>query len=87
MKEETTKKEEFRIDGAEVWAKIKAFAREGNIRHLILKRKNGNTIFSMTVTIGVILTILAPQIVVIITLIALFLGCSVVVEKSEILDK
>lgn len=83
MNQEKTRKEEFRFDGDKVWEKIKALVRAGNIRHLVLKSKENRAIFSITVTIAVILAILAPQIVVILTLIALFAGYSIVVEKDE----
>lgn len=83
MNGETTKKEEFRFDGDKIWQKIKDLARKGNIRHLVLKSGKNNTIFSMTVTIAVILVILAPQIMVILALVALLFGCSIVVEIDE----
>ena len=78
-----TKKEEFRINGGEVWAKIKELVRAGNVRHLVLNNKKEEKILSMTVTIAAILAILAPQIVVILTIIALFFGCSIVIKKDE----
>lgn len=83
MTKETERTEEFRFDGREVWGKIKTLAKAGNIRHFVFKNKKNETIFSMTVTIGVILAILAPQIVVIVTLIALFAHCSIVIEKEN----
>lgn len=82
MNEENTRKEEFRFDGDKIWGRIKTLARAGNIRHIVLKSRRNNTILSMTVTIGAILVILAPQIMVILALIALFAGCSIVVEKD-----
>ncbi len=82
MTEQTTRKEELRFDGGKVWEKIKSLAKAGNARHLVLK--NNGTFFSMTITIAVILAILAPQIMVMLALIVLFVGYSIVVEKDEI---
>ncbi|MCK9344512.1 MAG: DUF4342 domain-containing protein [Candidatus Pacebacteria bacterium] len=83
MTTETKNTEEFRINGGEVWNKIKELVRAGNVRHLVLNNKKDEKILSMTVTIAAILAILAPQIVVILTIIALFFGCSIVIKKDE----
>lgn len=83
MTEETKKNEEFRIDGGQVWTKVKELVRAGNMRHLVLNNKKNEKILSMTITIATILAILAPQIVVILVIIALFFGCSIVIKKDE----
>lgn len=83
MTDKTKRTEEFRFDGEQIWMKIKAFAKAGNIRRVVFRNKKNESIFSLTVTIAVILTIIAPQIVIIVTLVALLIHCSVVIEKES----
>lgn len=82
MNESTKTTEEFRFGGEEVVAKIKELWRAGNIRHLVLKTKEDKKVFSLTLTIATIVTILLPQLVLIATIIALVLHCSIVIEKE-----
>lgn len=83
MTNNTGNKEIFRINGEEVWKKIKELFRAGMLRHIIFKNKSNEKLFSITVSIAVIIAIILPQPVIILTLVLFILGYSVVVEKEE----
>lgn len=76
--------EEFRVNGGEVWANIKKFVNAGNIRHIIFQNKRGERALSMSVTFAVVIAILAPQFVIIFTIIVLAMGYSIIEEKEEV---
>lgn len=58
--EKETFKEEFKIKGEELIAKIKELIHEGNVRRLIIKDEEGKTYLEIPVTIGVIGAFVAP---------------------------
>lgn len=87
MTNNTGNKEIFRINGGEVWEKIKGLFRVGMLRHIVFKNKDNEKLFSVTVSIAVIIAIILPQPVIILTLILFILGYSVVVEKEEVKEE
>lgn len=82
MDKNTQRTEEFRINGGEVWARIKDLVRAGNKRHLIFINKGGERVLSMSVTLAVVLAILIPQFVIIFTIVALAFHYSIVEERE-----
>jgi hypothetical protein len=83
MSEEKFRTEEFRVDGEELIAKIKNLIKEGNIRRVIIKDKDGKTVFEIPLTFGVVGALIAPQLAAIGAIAALLTEATVVVEKSE----
>lgn len=83
MTNNTGNKEIFRINGGKVWEKIKELFRAGMLRHIVFKNKDERELFSITVSIAAIITIICPQLVLILVLVLFILGYSVVVEKEE----
>jgi hypothetical protein len=83
MSEEKFRTEEFRVDGEELLAKIKNLIKEGNIRRVIIKDKDGKTVFEIPLTFGVVGALIAPQLAAIGAIAALLTEATVVVEKSE----
>lgn len=83
MTNNTGNKEIFRINGGEVWEKIKGLFRAGMLRHIVFKNKDNEKLFSVTASIAVIIVIILPQPVIILTLLLFILGYSFVVEKEE----
>lgn len=83
MPEEKFRTEEFRVDGEELLAKIKNLIQEGNIRRVIIKDKDGKTVFEIPLTFGVAGALIAPQLAAIGAIAALLTEATVVVEKSE----
>ena len=61
MSEEKFRTEEFRVDGEDLLAKIKNLVKEGNIRRIIIKNKEGKVVFEIPLTFGVVGALIAPQ--------------------------
>jgi hypothetical protein len=83
MPEEKFRTEEFRINGEELLAKIKALVHEGNIRRVIIKNKEGVVVMEIPMTLGVVGALVAPTLAAIGAIAALLSEATVVVEKSE----
>jgi hypothetical protein len=83
MSEEKVHTEEFRVNGEELIAKIKKLINEGNIRKIIIKDKDGKTVFEIPLTFGVVGFLLAPQLAAIGAIAALLTEATVVVEKAD----
>ena len=87
MSEEKVRTEEFRVNGEELLAKIKNLIKEGNIRRVIIKDKEGKVVFEIPLTFGVVGALIVPQLAAIGAIAALLTEATVVVEKTEQTDK
>ena len=83
MREEHTTKEEFKVNGEEVVAKIKELVRAGNIRRIILKNEKDEVLMEIPLTFAVVGAILVPVIAAIGAMAALVTKCTIVVERRE----
>ena len=83
MSEEKVHSEEFRVNGEELIAKIKQLIHESNIRRIIIKDKDGETVMEIPLTIGVVGVLLAPTLAAVGAIAALLTEATVVVEKTE----
>jgi CBS domain-containing protein len=83
MMDEKDRKEEFRVNGEELIAKIKELVHEGNIRHLAIVNEDGKTLIDVPLTVGVVGALVAPQLAALGAIAALVGHCTVVVEKSD----
>jgi hypothetical protein len=83
MSEEKVRTEEFRVNGEELIAKIKSLIKEGNIRKVIIKDKEGKVVFEIPLTFGVVGALIAPQLAAIGAIAALLTEATVVVEKTD----
>ena len=58
--------EEIKVKGAELVDKIKELIKEGNVRKIVIKRENGETLLEIPMTAGVVaggvVTLIAPVI-------------------------
>jgi len=75
--------EEFRVNGEEILTKVKELIREGNIRNIIIKNDDGKTLINIPLTVGVVGTVIAPQLAAIGAIAALLSNGTIVVEKEE----
>ena len=82
MSESTSRSEEFQFSGDTLLAKIKEIIREGNIRRVVIKNEDGRVLIDIPLTIGVVGTLLAPQLAAIGAIAALVLKGSIVIEKE-----
>lgn len=83
MPDQKFKTEEFRVEGEKLITKIKELLHEGNIRRIIIKDKDGKTVFEIPMTLGVVGVLIAPQLAAIGAIAALITEATLVVEKSE----
>ncbi len=77
-----TKKESYKIEGINLLEKVKELIKEGNVRRIIVKDKNGKTMIEFPLTIGVVGTVLAPVLAAIGAIAALITECTLTVEKE-----
>jgi CBS domain-containing protein len=82
MSESTSRSEEFQFSGDTLLAKVKEIIREGNIRRVVIKNDDGRVLIDIPLTIGVVGTLLAPQLAAIGAIAALVLRGSIVIEKE-----
>lgn len=75
--------EEFKVSGSDVVKKIKELIKQGNIRRITIKDKEGKTFAEFPLTLGVVGTVILPVVAAIGTIIALVAECTISVEKEE----
>jgi len=75
-------KEEIKVKGEQLVSKTKEILKEGNIRKISIKDKDGNTILSLPLTVGVIGAVLAPFLAAVGAVAALLTECTISVEKK-----
>lgn len=76
------KKEEFKINGEHLKEKVEELVREGNIRKITIKDKEGKEIMSFPLTIGVVGAVLAPPLAAVGAIAALIGDCTISVERE-----
>jgi hypothetical protein len=79
----TKRTEEFKVKGEDIVEKIKDLIKQGNIRRIIIKDKNGKSFAEFPLTFGVVGTVILPVAAAIGTIIALVADCTISVEKEE----
>jgi hypothetical protein len=79
-----THSEEFQFSGDSLLAKIKEVIHEGNVRRVIIKNEEGRTLVDIPLTLGVVGTLLAPQLAAIGAIAALVLRGTIVIEKETV---
>lgn len=81
LNETTTKTEQYRLTGEELIAKIKQIVHEGNVRRVIIKSAEGDTIVEFPLTVGVVGAALAPVWAAVGAVVALVADCTIEIEK------
>jgi hypothetical protein len=83
MSEGKTWTEEIQTTGEELVAKVKELVHEGNVRRVIIKNEEGQTLIEVPLTLGVVGAVLLPVWAAIGAIAALLADCTIVVEKVE----
>ncbi len=83
MNEQKIRTEEFKVTGDAVIGKVKELVHEGNIRRIIIKNEQGQTLIEIPMTIGVVGAVLLPVWAAIGAIAALAANLTIVVEKEE----
>lgn len=83
MSEQKVRTEEFKVSGDALMSKVKELVREGNIRRIVVKNEEGKSLIDIPLTIGVVGTLVAPQLAALGAIAALLTKASLVIEKVE----
>jgi len=76
------RQETFRVSGEELLKKFKSLIKEGNVRRITIKDKEGRTLIDIPLTIGLIGAVLAPVLAAVGALAALITECTITVERE-----
>ncbi len=81
MTEEELRTEEYRVPGEGLLAKVKELVREGNIRRIIIRNDEGQTLIEIPLTWGVLGAAFTPVWAAVAAIAALAANYTIVVEK------
>lgn len=80
--EGAARKEEFKVDGEELLAKVKELIAAGNARRIIIKNDLGETVIEIPLTVGAVGAMLVPTLAAVGAIAALLTKCTIIVEKK-----
>lgn len=75
--------EEFKVNGEDLIKKVNELIREGNIRRVTIKDKDGKIIAEFPLTVGVIGALIAAPLAALGAIAALVTECTIAVEREE----
>jgi hypothetical protein len=75
--------EEFKVSGEDVIGVIKKIIAEGNVRRIIIKKEDGETLVEFPLTIGALGALIAPMLAAVGAIAALVTRCTIVVERRD----
>ncbi|HEX5414160.1 MAG TPA: DUF4342 domain-containing protein [Chloroflexota bacterium] len=73
---ESSFKQEFTVAGNQVVDTVKSLIAKGNVRSIVVK-KDGRTLVELPLTVGIVGTLLAPQIALLGVVVAMIAQCSI----------
>lgn len=77
-----TTSEQFKVKGEELLGKVQQLIKEGNVRRIIIKNKEGKTVVELPLTLGVVGVALMPMMAAVGAIAALVTECTITVEKE-----
>lgn len=80
---EDVHREKYEVEGDNLLTKVKQLLHEGNVRRVIIRNEEGQTLVEIPLTIGVVGTALAPVWAAIGAIAALVADCTIVVERVD----
>ena len=83
MIDETKRTEELTISGEKLVATVKELIRQGNIRRILDKNRDGESLIEIPLSIGVVGILLLPTLAALGTIAALVTECTLVVERCD----
>jgi hypothetical protein len=75
--------EEIRVTGGELKGKVKDLLHEGNVRRIIVRDGDGNTVMEIPVTAGVIVAVAAPILAALGAIAALATEWSIQIQRKQ----
>jgi hypothetical protein len=79
--DERVRTEELRIDGERLVSTVKEIVRQGNVRRVTVRNRDGETVFELPLTLGVVGALLLPTLAALGAVAALLTECTIVVER------
>lgn len=83
MNQDNVRFEEYKVDGDAVVAKIKDLIHQGNIRRIVIKNEQDQTLIEVPLTLGVVGVVLLPVWAAIGAIAALAVKLTIVVERVD----
>lgn len=77
-----TRMEDFKVSGENLLKKVKELIKEGNIRKITIKNKDGKEVITFPLTFGVVGAVIAPVLAAVGALAALIGECTISVERD-----
>ena len=81
--DENRTREEFKVRGEDLLAKVKELIHAGNVRKIIIMDKTGKELITIPVTAGVVIAVLAPVLAAVGAIAALVTECTIIVERDS----
>jgi len=83
MSDRTTRTEEITINGDQLISTVKSLVRQGNIRRITIRNRDGKTLIEIPLTLGVVGALLLPTLAALGAIAALVTECDIVIERVE----
>jgi len=83
MRDQAIRVEELRISGERLVATVKEIIRQGNVRRIGVRNRDGETLLEIPLTIGVVGALLLPTLAALGGIAALVAQCTLVIERVE----
>ena len=83
MNQDNVRFEEYKVDGDAVVGKIKDLIHQGNIRRIVIKNEQDQTLIEVPLTLGVVGVVLLPVWAAIGAIAALAVKLTIVVERVD----
>jgi hypothetical protein len=77
-----TKNESFKVNGEGLIKKVKELIKEGNVRRITVKDKDGKDLITFPLTFGVVGAVIAPVLAAVGAVAALIGECTISVERN-----
>ena len=81
--EQRTGRDKFRVAGDRLISTIKELIHEGNVRHIVIKNDDGDTLIEFPVSIGVAGAVLMPVWAAVGAIAAVVTNCTIEVERTD----
>ena len=81
-KKTAPKTSEYTVRGSDLMNRIKELIKEGGIRHISIKNKEGRVILDIPLAFGIVGALIAPALAVLSTITALITECTISVERK-----
>ncbi|HEY8552816.1 MAG TPA: DUF4342 domain-containing protein [Thermaerobacter sp.] len=78
-----TWQERIQVQGAELVDRVRQLINEGNVRRIVIRNQDGQTLVELPVTVGALGALLAPMLAVVGVIAALVTRATIVVERRD----